>query len=74
MRISLFVLVVVWLPLAGCHMITPVQSWEKGTLAKSTMRASGPVSTVGSTANHVYTSKEAVKGGTGVGGGGCGCN
>jgi hypothetical protein len=24
--------------------------------------------------NHVYFSKEAVRGGSGVGGGGCGCN
>ncbi len=55
----------------GCQHVQP---WEKSTLAKETMRASGPMPELGRIDQHVYTSKEAVKGGTGIGGGGCGCN
>lgn len=55
----------------GC---THVQPWEKGTLAKKTLQAGGPVPELGKIDQHVYYSKEAVVGGTGVGGGGCGCN
>lgn len=60
--------------LAGCQAIQDVQPWEKSTLALETMKAGGPVPVLGSVDQHVYTSKEAVKGGTGIGGGGCGCN
>ncbi|OGB28982.1 MAG: hypothetical protein A3F78_00520 [Burkholderiales bacterium RIFCSPLOWO2_12_FULL_61_40] len=60
--------------LAGCQAIQEVQPWEKSTLAQETMKASGPIPALGSVDQHVYTSKEAVKGGTGIGGGGCGCN
>lgn len=56
---------------AGCQSVQP---WEKSTLAKETMKAGGPVPALGGIDQHVYTSKEAVKGGTGIGGGGCGCN
>jgi len=51
-----------------------VQPWEKSTLAKSTMKVGGPVPGLATIDQHVYFSKEAVHGGTGVGGGGCGCN
>jgi len=51
-----------------------VQPWEKATLAKSTMKPGGPVPELGVFDQHVYYSKEAIQGGTGVGGGGCGCN
>ncbi len=63
--------------LAGCQAlpsIEPVQPWEKSTLALETMKAGGPLPALGSVDQHVYTSKEGVKGGTGIGGGGCGCN
>lgn len=57
--------------IGGC---TAVQPWEKGVLGQDTMQAGGPVPELGVIDQHVYTSKEATKGGTGVGGGGCGCN
>jgi len=56
---------------SGC---VQVQPWQKGTLAQKTMQAGGPVPELGKIDQHVYYSKEAVTGGTGVGGGGCGCN
>lgn len=58
------------LALGGC---AGPQAWEKGQLAK-------PEMTLGSNPlemryqQHIATSKEAASGGTGVGGGGCGCN
>jgi hypothetical protein len=56
--------------LAGC---APVQPWEKGKLAKPEMSFGGnPLESRFD--EHVYTSREAASGGTGVGGGGCGCN
>jgi hypothetical protein len=61
------------LALGGCS-TTPVQPWEKNTLAQDTMKPAGPVSALVKIDGHVYFSKEAVHGGTGVGGGGCGCN
>lgn len=61
------------LALAGCGVV-PVQPWEKNTLAQDTMKPSGPVPALGKIDSHVYFSKESVHGGTGVGGGGCGCN
>ncbi len=59
------------LSLGAC---TTVQPWEKGTLAEETMKPGGPVPLLSRIDGHVYYSKEAVRGGTGVGGGGCGCN
>jgi hypothetical protein len=59
--------------LAGCAAYAPPQPWEKGTLAKPEMRLDAdPLGT--KVRDHVYASKEAVSGGIGVGGGGCGCN
>lgn len=68
---SMFVVAVMAVLSAGC---TAVQPWEKSILAKNTMKSSGPVPELGVIDQHVYYSKEAVRGGTGVGGGGCGCN
>jgi hypothetical protein len=51
-----------------------VQPWEKARLAKDTMKPTGPLPAMAKLDGHIYTSKEAIKGGTGVGGGGCGCN
>jgi Domain of unknown function (DUF4266) len=59
--------------LTGCQ-TQPVQPWEKGTLGQDTMKPAGPVPALSRIDGHVYYSKEAVRGGTGVGGGGCGCN
>lgn len=58
--------------LSGCAM-QPPQAWEKGNLARKEMSLSGdPLDAA--FLQHVYFSKEAASGGTGVGGGGCGCN
>lgn len=54
--------------------IEPVKAWEKGTLAEETMRFGGPNPMIKKFDEHIFTSKEATKGGGGVSGGGCGCN
>jgi hypothetical protein len=60
--------------LAGCTLIQPVQPWEKGTLAKPEMTIQGSDPLEAKFADHIYSSREAASGGSGVGGGGCGCN
>jgi Domain of unknown function (DUF4266) len=59
--------------LSACSGMPQVQAWEKGTLAKPAMRLDGNA-LEGRFAEHIYASKENSAGGTGVGGGGCGCN
>lgn len=59
--------------LSGCGMMQPVQPWEKGTLAKREMTFEND-RLEAKFDEHVFASKEAASGGTGVGGGGCGCN
>ena len=55
---------------AGCEHVKP---WQRGTLADYTMR--GDRDPVGAgQEEHIFFSREAVGGGRGVGGGGCGCN
>jgi len=58
---------------AGCTLIRPVQPWEKGDLARPEMSFETDRLDSAFT-EHTYSSKEAASGGTGVGGGGCGCN
>lgn len=59
--------------LAGCSTPGPVQAWEKGNLAKPGMAMDAdPLDQ--RFMQHIYTSKENSTGGSGVGGGGCGCN
>ena len=60
------------LALSGCT-LAPVQPWEKGVLAKPAMSFGG-ASPESRFDEHIYTSREAASGGSGVGGGGCGCN
>jgi hypothetical protein len=61
------------LSLSACLTITPVQPWEKGQLAKPDMAFDGdPLDKLFK--EHTYSSKESALGGSGVGGGGCGCN
>ena len=67
----LLLLAVITLVVSGC---SSVQPWEKNTLAQDTMKPAGPVPMLSRIDGHVYYSKEAVRGGNGVGGGGCGCN
>jgi len=57
---------------SGC--IEEVKPWEKETLAKPTMSESGTNELLKKYKEHTYYSKEASKGGSGVAGGGCGCN
>lgn len=57
---------------AGCA-LQPPAAWEKGILAKPEMTMEADPLDRRFT-QHIYTSKEAASGGTGVGGGGCGCN
>lgn len=61
------------LPLAGCSLIQPVQPWEKGMLSRPAMTFETDRLDSAFT-EHTYFSKEASSGGSGVGGGGCGCN
>ena len=54
----------------GCQNVKP---WQRGTLADVTMRPDrDPIGTAMD--EHVFFSREAASGGSGVGGGGCGCN
>lgn len=60
------------LALSACGM-QPPKPWQKGALAKPDMMMAGdPLAE--RFVQHVYFSKEAASGGSGVGGGGCGCN
>ncbi len=59
--------------LSGCAEMGQVKPWEKNYLAKAEMRFDQDKLQAKNT-EHIYTSKEAASGGTGVGGGGCGCN
>jgi hypothetical protein len=58
--------------LMGCA-ISPPAPWERGELAKSSMKFDGDRLDL-LAKQHVYFSKEGASGGAGVGGGGCGCN
>ena len=58
--------------ISGC--VKDVKPWEKETLAKNTMKESGTNPLGKKFEEHMYFSKEASKGGSGVAGGGCGCN
>ena len=59
--------------LSGCT-IKEVKPWEKETLARPIMQFEGLHPEVTKFELHVYFSKEASRGGSGVSGGGCGCN
>ncbi len=69
----LVILLLLILTIEGCS-IKEVKPWQKGTLAKETMQFSGGNGSLRKFTNHIYFSKEASKGGSGVAGGGCGCN
>jgi len=57
----------------GCS-FKSVKPWQKESLAKPIMQFGGIHEAVSKYEGHVYYSKEAARGGSGVGGGGCGCN
>lgn len=60
------------LGLSGCTTVK-VEPWERATLSEYSMRPDrDPLSVTMS--EHIYFSREAIGGGRGVGGSGCGCN
>ncbi len=65
------VLVAGLISLTGCA--SSVDPWERGVLARPEMTLD-PDPLESSLRQHVFFSKEAIGGGHGVGGGGCGCN
>ncbi|MEI8033559.1 MAG: DUF4266 domain-containing protein [Chlorobiaceae bacterium] len=67
------VLLVAAAALSACSAGQAVQPWEKGTLARPEMTFEGD-RLDNSYTEHIYSSKEGASGGSGVGGGGCGCN
>ena len=71
MKISLLLVMVLFL--SACE-IKEIKPWQKKVLAEETMQYGGLHSDVKKFESHVYFSKEASRGGSGVGGGGCGCN
>lgn len=66
-------IVILSVTLSACSTIQAVQPWEKGKLARQDMRFDRD-NLDARFVDHTYFSKEASSGGTGVGGGGCGCN
>ncbi|WP_197532051.1 DUF4266 domain-containing protein [Shewanella violacea] len=54
--------------------IDPVKPWEKGTLAQKAMKPGGVVPEFDRFSEKVFSYKQGSVGGSGVGGGGCGCN
>jgi hypothetical protein len=55
---------------SGCANVKP---WERGTLTDYTMQGNlNPIQS--GQVQHIYFSREEATGGSGVGGGGCGCN
>ena len=60
------------LGLAGCTTVR-VQPWERATLSEYSMRPDRDA-LAGLMSEHIFFSREAVGGGRGVGGSGCGCN
>lgn len=56
----------------GCSYLG-VKPWERDLLAKPHMALEGSAMDGGFN-DHIYFSKEASSGGSGFGGGGCGCN
>ena len=72
MRLLFFIIALI--VLNGCSFIEPVKPWEKADLAKEIMQEGGINPEITKFESHVYFSKEASRGGSGVAGGGCGCN
>lgn len=63
-----------WESVRDFFSIEPVRPWQKATLARDTMKPAGPIPGAEKFILKIYTSKEGSRGGTGVAGGGCGCN
>ena len=67
--------VVMVLAVSACSHLQPqaVKPWERGVLAREDMSLT-PNPVQAGLDEHIYFSKEAASGGSGIGGGGCGCN
>ena len=72
-RSALLFLIAALAGLGGGCAVTRVQPWDRDLMAKETMRLR-PSTIEGGADDHIYFSKEGSVGGSGVGGGGCGCN
>lgn len=70
MRFFTFLMAVFLICLGGCAAVKP---WERNILAQKSMQLV-PDEIEAFADEHVYFSKEASTGGSGIGGGGCGCN
>lgn len=57
--------------ITGCA--SAVKPWQKGRLASASMQPDGGNGLKVKYMEHIFVSKEGVKGGNGVSGGGCGC-
>ena len=72
-RLALLGLVLSCTACSNMQLVQTVQPWEKGKLAKKEMTFDHD-KLESKFAEHTYSSKESSFGGSGVGGGGCGCN
>jgi len=68
-------LMLILVSVASCSHLLPeeVKPWERGVLAREDIQLA-PHPVQDGLDEHIYFSKEAASGGSGVGGGGCGCN
>lgn len=73
MKHMLVLLALSGVSLLGACSTQPVQPWERDILAQKKMQLD-PYPVDAFLDEHIYFSKEASRGGAGVGGGGCGCN
>ena len=71
-RLQIVLISLALISLSACS-IQKVQPWERDNLAQKKMQLD-PYPTDSFLDEHIYFSKEASRGGAGVGGGGCGCN
>jgi Domain of unknown function (DUF4266) len=70
---QLLIVITILSMMTSCSSGPIVQPWEKGFLAKPEMLFDQDALDKNFT-EHTYFSKEGASGGSGVGGGGCGCN
>ena len=73
MNTNLIKYLVLGVLLAACFGCQNVKPWQRGTLADVSMRPDRDPIGKGMD-EHIFFSREGAAGGSGVGGGGCGCN
>lgn len=72
-RIGIVTLLLTGVSACSLQPLQPLQPWERDVLAQKKMQLD-PYPLDAFLDDHIYFSKEASRGGAGVGGGGCGCN